>query len=282
MKTRILLCGIGIAAALYACTPEESMTITDTSAGQYPMTFAASAENWDTTESGSVWNGGESVIVRLDGTTKEYVLTDAEKGLLSAGDEAFRWEDNKDVTIDAWYPASENGNGEMPPVIVKADQSALEAYHASDFLIAEQETVSMSPGASPLSLTHRTANILVRLQVEADLGLSDVGIRLLNLKDVEGGNPEIIPLEEENTYKAMVSPQDMQGVEFISVLAGPKYSTVYTPGSFRDGYLRAGHRYTWDIVIEKEGVKVIRHTDEGDGMKWIYEDETVIEAQPKG
>lgn len=243
---------IAALACAVSCTPEPGRTDTGFPSG-IAMSFSASAADWGIGADGNIWQGGETFLVRLDGQEKRYIISDAASGVLSAdGMEPFYWKDNKDVSIDAWYPYREGG---MPEVIVRADQSTLEAYRASDYLAVSGYPVSISLSTSPLEFSHRVANVVINLEVAAEVDPGDVKVRLTNVEGTDAGS-EIIPYGTGTVYRAMVPPQDMQDVGFISIEAGD-YSLVYTPDSFRDGYLRADRQYTLTFAIEQDSIEFI-------------------------
>jgi len=261
-----------VTAGLSACAPEDNRSVTGFPS-DISMIFSASAEDWGYGADGSVWQGGETFLVRLDGEEKRYVISDAVSGELSAdGTEPFFWKDNKDVTIDAWYPYNEGG---LPEVVVKSDQSSMDAYRASDYLAAMQTPVSISLSTSPLEFSHRVANVVIRLEIDAELNPEDVLVTLMNVKGLDSGT-DVKPYRRDNVFMAMVPPQNMQDVEFISVDAGA-YSLTYAPDSFKEGYLRADRQYTWTFAIEKDSIKLIG--TEGN-PEWESDGEEEIEAEP--
>ena len=281
MKTRLetinsmtAFCLSGVLACLGACTPETGRTDTGFPS-DIEMAFSASAEDWGYGEEGNIWHGGETFLVRLDGQEKRYVISDATSGVLSAdGMEPFYWKDNKDVVIDAWYPYQE---GEMPEVTVKADQSTVEAYRASDFLAALETPVSISLSTSPLEFAHRVANIVINLDMAAGVAPETVTVRLMNVAGTDAGS-EIIPYRDGTVFMAMVPPQDMQDKQFISIEAGD-YSLVYTPESFRDGYLRADRQYVLTFAIEQDSIEFIESSG---NPEWGFEGEEEVGAVESG
>ena len=258
------------AACLAACEPEYGRD-----GSEFPsdirMAFSASAEDWGYGENGSLWQGGEAFSVCVGGVEKRYVIADAVSGELVADGDPFYWQDNKDVIVDAWYPYSEGG---MPDPVAKADQSTLENYRASDFLAAVRTPVSISLSTSPLEFAHRTANVVINLEIGPQVDPAAVEVRLLNVAGLDSGT-ELSPFRDGNSFRAMVVPQNMQDVDFISVEAG-EYSLLYAPGSFREGYLRADRQYSWTFAIEGESIKLI--ANEGN-PEWESAGEENIEAE---
>ena len=281
MKTRLeTICGraafclAGALACLASCTPESGRTETGFPS-DIEMAFSASAADWGCGADGNIWHGGETFLVRLDGQEKRYVISDASSGVLSAdGMDPFYWKDNKDVAIDAWYPYQEGG---MPEVVVKADQSTAEAYRASDFLAALDTPVSISLSTSPLEFAHRVANVVINLEVAAGVAVEDVEIRLINVSGTDAGD-EIIPYRDGTVFMAMVPPQNMQDIEFISINAGD-FSLVYTPESFRDGYLRADRQYVLTFAIEQDSIEFVESSG---NPEWGFEGEVEAGSEESG
>ena len=265
---------IAALACAVSCTPEPGRTDTGFPSG-IAMSFSASAADWGIGADGNIWQGGETFLVRLDGQEKRYIISDAASGVLSAdGMEPFYWKNNKDVVIDAWYPYQE---GEMPEVTVKADQSTVEAYRASDFIAALETPVSISLSTSPLEFAHRVANIVVNLDMAAGVAPETVTVRLMNVAGTDAGS-EIIPYRDGTVFMAMVPPQDMQDKQFISIEAGD-YSLVYTPESFRDGYLRADRQYVLTFAIEQDSIEFIESSG---NPEWGLEGEEEVGAVESG
>ena len=89
---------------------------------------------------------------------------------------------------------------------------------------------------------------------------------------------EIVPYRDGTVFMAMVPPQNMQDIEFISINAGD-FSLVYTPESFRDGYLRADRQYVLTFAIEQDSIEFIESSG---NPEWGFEGEEEVGAVESG
>ncbi len=275
MKTQLFL-WCALAATLTSCTPEERGDSSNFPIDTYPIVFSAATCEFgqSTDNTGTKWTGGETFMVQVDGVAKKYILTNAAKGTLEAGESVtpFYWKGTNDITVNAWYPCDANNENEKPQVVVKADQSTVDNLMASDFIEAVDSKVSISLSESPLTFQHRVAKVVVNLKVDETLGISNLGIKLLNLVSLDQGNV-ITPLKNDDNYSAFVAPQNMTNKEFVDVIAGMDYSSKYIPKKENEGNLLAGKQYTYNIRVGAAGIDVIVIVDD---IKWGADDEVEI------
>ena len=199
------------------------------------------------------WQGVTSVALRLDGAVKEYTVTasDADgyrSATLSRTDDPFYWTSRNDITVSAWWPYAET----LPAVKVAEDQSTLAAFQGSDFISAENQTVTFSD--PKITFTHRTARVTVVLKPGTGIAsVAGATVSLVSLS-AEGSNPTAIKTcnTAGNTYEALTAPQTV-------VAGGPFIRVVLGDGAFyfrpqNDVVLEAGSRYTYTVNVNATGL----------------------------
>ena len=258
MRTRLFIpAAATLLFALVACDKNE---LADSSlpAGKYPVIIQANGLDVTATPASRAtvdgdWQGVTSVALRLDGAVKEYTVTasDADgyrSATLSRTDDPFYWTSRNDITVSAWWPYAET----MPAVKVADDQSTLAAFQGSDFISAENQTVTFSD--PKLTFTHRTARVTVVLKPGTGIAsVAGATVSLVSLS-AEGSNPTAIKTcnTAGDTYEALTAPQTVAaGEPFIRVVLGD--GTFY----FRpqnDVVLEAGSRYTYTVNVNATGL----------------------------
>ncbi len=258
MRTRLFIpAAATLLFALAACTRDEAAEGT-LPAGEYPVIIQANgldvtaAPVSRATVDGD-WQGVTSVALRLDGAVKEYTVTasDADgyrSATLSRTADPFYWTSRDDITVSAWWPCAET----LPAVKVAEDQSTLAAFQGSDFISAENQTVTFSD--PKLTFTHRTARVTVVLKPGTGIeSVAGATVSLVSLS-AEGSNPTAIKTcnTAGDTYEALTAPQTVAaGEPFIQVVLGD--GTFY----FRpqnDVVLEAGSRYTYTVNVNATGL----------------------------
>ena len=243
---------LALLLGIAACTQDEAGFLPEGAEGT-PIVFTATGLNPDATATAGTrapvdgnWEGVQSVAVRMDGTVKAYDVTpttaDNTSATLTSTDPHY-WTNHNNITVTAWWPYTA-GETTPPAVKVAADQSARKDFEGSDFIVAEEQTVSY--GNPTLRFTHRTAQITVVLTNYTE-GLASV--RLTGLS-TENGNPaEIAPYDKGgDTYTALVAPQ--------SVAAGTAFITcAFTNGKVfvykmkKNAEWKAGEEYTYTVSL---------------------------------
>ena len=258
MRTRLFIpAAATLLFALAACTRDEAAEGT-LPAGEYPVIIQANGLDVTTTPVSRAtvdgdWQGVTSVALRLDGAVKEYTVTasDADgyrSATLSRTADPFYWTSRNDITVSAWWPYAET----LPAVKVAEDQSTLAAFQGSDFISAENQTVTFSD--PKLTFTHRTARVTVVLKLGTGIAsVAGATVSLVSLS-AEGSNPTAIQTcnTAGDTYEALTAPQTVAaGEPFIRVELGD--GTFY----FRpqnDVVLEAGSRYTYTVKVNATGL----------------------------
>ena len=258
MRTRLFIpAAATLLFALAACTQDELANGT-LPAGEYPLIIQANGLDVTATPASRAtvdgdWQGVTSVALRLDGAVKEYTVTasDADgyrSATLSRTAYPFYWTSRNDITVSAWWPYAET----LPAVKVAEDQSTLAAFQGSDFISAENQTVTFSD--PKLTFTHRTARVTVVLKPGTGIeSVTGATVSLVSLS-AEGSNPTAIKTcnTAGDTYEALTAPQTVAaGEPFIQVVLGD--GTFY----FRpqnDVVLEAGNRYKYTVKVNATGL----------------------------
>ncbi|OKZ12952.1 MAG: hypothetical protein BHV76_00490 [Phocaeicola plebeius] len=257
---------LALLLGLAACTQDEAGFLPEGAEGT-PIVFTATGLNPDATATAGTrtpvdgnWEGVQSVAVRMDGTVKAYDVTpttaDNTSATLTSTDPHY-WTNHDNITVTAWWPYTE-GETTPPAVVVKADQSARKDFEGSDFIVAEEQTVSY--GNPTLRFTHRTARVTVVLTDYTE-GLKSVSLTGLS---TENGNPAVIAPHDKggDTYTALVAPQTVAaGTAFITCAFTNGKVFVYKMQKAAEW--KAGEEYTYTVSLaaaEDPG-----YTDDGQG-----------------
>lgn len=280
MRTRLFIpAAATLLFALAACTQDEAAEGT-LPAGEYPLIIQANGLDVTAAPASRAtvdgdWQGVTSVALRLDGAVKEYTVTasDADgyrSATLSRTADPFYWTSRNDITVSAWWPYAET----LPAVKVAEDQSTLAAFQGSDFISAENQTVTFSD--PKLTFTHRTARVTVVLKPGTGIeSVAGATVSLVSLS-AEGSNPTAIKTcnTAGDTHEALTAPQTVaKGEPFIRVELGG--GTFY----FRpknDVVLEAGNRYKYTVNVNATGLTLagceIGKWDDGGGESGAAED----------
>ena len=257
---------LALLLAAAACTQDDAGFLPEGAEGT-PIVFTATGLNPAATTTAGTrapvdgdWEGVQSVAVRMDGTVKAYNVTpstsDNTSATLTSTDPHY-WTNHDNITVTAWWPYTA-GETTPPAVKVAADQSARKDFEGSDFIVAEEQTVSY--GNPTLRFTHRTARVTVVL---TDYTEEQIFVRLTGLS-TENGNPAVIAPHDKggDTYTALVAPQSVAtGTAFITC----KFTNgkVFVYKMKNDADWQAGKEYTYTVSLaaaEDPG-----YTIEGDG-----------------
>ena len=280
MRTRLFIpAAATLLFALAACTQDEAAEGT-LPAGEYPLIIQANGLDVTAAPASRAtvdgdWQGVTSVALRLDGAVKEYTVTasDADgyrSATLSRTADPFYWTSRNDITVSAWWPYAET----LPAVKVAEDQSTLAAFQGSDFISAENQTVTFSD--PKLTFTHRTARVTVVLKPGTGIeSVAGATVSLVSLS-AEGSNPTAIKTcnTAGDTHEALTAPQTVAaGKPFIRVVLGDG-AFYFRPQD--DVVLEAGNRYTYTVNVNATGLTLagceIGKWDDGGGESGAAED----------
>ena len=243
---------LALLLGLAACTQDEAGFLPEGAEGT-PVVFTATGLNPDATATAGTrapvdgnWEGVSLVGVLIGGTVKAYDVTPTTADNTSAtltSDEPYYWTNHNNITVTAWWPYTA-GETTPPAVKVAADQSARKDFEGSDFIVAEEQTVSY--GNPTLRFTHRTARVTVIL---TDYTEEQMFVRLTGLS-TENGNPAVIAPHDKggDTYTALVAPQTVAaGTAFIACTFNNGKTFAYRMQGAAEW--KAGEEYTYTVSL---------------------------------
>ena len=179
----------------------------------------------------------------------------------------------KDETTKAdfycYYPyASSISNVEAYPFAVKADQSSVANYKASDFLWGKTTDVAPTKDAVGITVKHAMSNVIVELvagngYTAEDMASASVAIcglktnSTINLASgvvtATGDVAEITPMVENDYRRALVVPQSVSNADLIKVTIGDKVYTLNQSIEFK-----SGKQHTCTLTVERtnQGINI--------------------------
>ena len=251
--------------ALTACTQDELADDNRLPEGEYPVVIRATGLSVEATPQAAPstratvdgdWQGVQTVALKMGDAVKEYTVTpnsaDNTKATLSCENDPHYWTSRDPITVSAWWPLDKADITRMPAVKVAEDQSKLAAFQGSDFISAENQTVTFSD--PKLTFTHRTARVAIELKPGTGFTSVDGATVSLVSLSADNGNPTAIKTYNAsgNTYEALTAPQTVAaGKSFIRVELGS--GTFY----FRpqnNVVLAAGNRYKYTVKVNATGL----------------------------
>ena len=236
--------------------------------GRYPIELTAEGVDIVPLTRATVdgdWNGVESVAVWIytrSNEVKRYSVTSSDGGKTAkfTSDDPFWWEFNGESEgVMAWYPYSDSYPSAWT---VKADQSAVENYLASDLVEGRNPDLSFAerndPSKNKITFVHQTSKIVVNLVAGPGVTLDgNTSVQLLNVGRVETGNTVTAcrPDAAKQSFHALLAGRQTitAGAPFIQVNAAGK-AFVYTPLAERQ--LVANTSYTYTITVKANGIEV--------------------------
>ena len=252
--------------ALAACTQDELADDNRLPEGEYPVVIRATGLSVEATPQAAPstratvdgdWQGVQTVALKMGDAVKEYTVTatDADgykSATLSRENNPHYWTSRDPITVSAWWPLDDTDITRMPAVKVAEDQSTLAAFQGSDFISAENQTVTFSD--PKLTFTHRTARVAIELK--PGTGFTSVAGATVSLVSLSADNENPTDIKtyyaSGNSYEALTAPQTVaKGEPFIRVELGG--GTFY----FRpqnDVVLEAGNRYTYTVKVNATGL----------------------------
>ena len=252
--------------ALAACTQDELTDDNRLPEGEYPVVIRATGLSVEATPQAAPstratvdgdWQGVQTVALKMGDAVKEYTVTatDADgykSATLSRTDDPHYWTSRDPITVSAWWPIDKADITRMPAVKVAEDQSTLAAFQGSDFISAENQTVTFSD--PKLTFTHRTARVAIELKPGTGFTSVDGATVSLVSLSADNGNPTAIQTYHAsgNSYEALTAPQTVaKGEPFIRVeLGGGNF--YFRPQN--DVVLEAGSRYIYTVKVNATGL----------------------------
>ena len=294
IKTRHLAWA-ALTLALTACTQDELADDNRLPEGEYPVVIRATGLSVEATPQAAPstratvdgdWQGVQTVALKMGDAVKEYTVTpnsaDNTKATLSCENDPHYWTSRDPITVSAWWPLDKADITRMPAVKVAEVQSTLAAFQGSDFISAENQTVTFSD--PKLTFTHRTARVAIELKPGTGFTSVDGATVSLVSLSTDNENPTAIKTYNAsgNSYEALTAPQTVaKGEPFIRVeLGGGNF--YFRPQN--DVVLEAGNRYTYTVRVNATGLTLEGCTigdwadgggENGEaGLSYIYDKET--------
>lgn len=230
------------ALALAACNNEDVKENYNAS----PVSFMSDIAYEKVSSRSSVdnsWSGGEKIAVMIDGTVKEYMVSN--DGVMTS-ETPFYWNEfsGSEVTVNAWYPYSET----KQDVIVCADQSTPEGYQQSDFLEVTEATVSKSN--SVLSFSHRGTKLILNVSLNDSFG--NVAVKEMYVANISGvnGATEVKALKTaDNVFVALIAGQNIaESSDFLKIVFDDNRTAIYNTGT-KVYTLDKGKYYTFNVTV---------------------------------
>ena len=282
--------------ALAACTQDELADDNRLPEGEYPVVIRATGLSVEATPQAAPstratvdgdWQGVQTVALKMGDAVKEYTVTATDddgykSATLTCENDPHYWTSRDPITVSAWWPLDKADITRMPAVKVAEDQSMLAAFQGSDFISAENQTVTFSD--PKLTFTHRTARVAIELKPGTGFTSVDGATVSLVSLSADNGNPTAIKTYNAsgNSYEALTAPQTVaKGEPFIRVeLGGGNF--YFRPQN--DVVLEAGNRYTYTVRVNATGLTLEGCTigdwadgggENGEaGLSYIYDKET--------
>ena len=232
MKTRFFALA-ALALSLAACTQDEQADDNRLPEGEFPVVIRATGLSVEATPQAAPstratvdgdWQGVQTVALKMGDAVKEYTVTastDSKSAMLSSENNPHYWTSRDPITVSAWWPLDDTDITRMPAVKVAEDQSTQEAFAASDFIAAIDQTVEFDE--PKLTFTHRTARITVALK--PGTGITSVAGATVSLMSLSADNENPTAIQtyhaSGNSYEALTAPQTVaKGEPFIRVELG--------------------------------------------------------------
>lgn len=153
---------------------------------------------------------------------------------------------------------------------VKADQSTLASYKASEFLYGKAVKVQPTANAVNIMTKHLFSCAVIKVLAgngftEESLAAANVSVKLngcktdasINLKDgtvtATGETGSILPLKEEKQYRALVVPQTVEAGNLITVTVDGREYNLSKEFTFESG---KKHQFPVTVVKTSNGINV--------------------------
>ncbi|MDE7377133.1 MAG: fimbrillin family protein [Muribaculaceae bacterium] len=150
-------------------------------------------------------------------------------------DSPIYWKDkNTHADFYLYYPYAGISSVSEYPFSVRTDQSTLDAYKASDFMTGKATDIAPTASAISLPANHVMSRIVINLQAgngftaqslaSASVSVKVNGVKCSSTVDIAtgavtptGSATSVIPLFENNAYKAYIVPQTVDEGNLITV-----------------------------------------------------------------
>ena len=275
---RKLLALAAVAALMFSCsenpTPEPEPTPTPTPT---PEKWAINISTSITRATDTSFENGDKVgiyVVNQPNTLKATGnhadnIGFTYSGSWSASTTIYWKDETTKADFYCYYPyASSISSVEAYPFDVKADQSSVANYKASDFLWGKTTGVAPTKDAVGITVKHAMSNVIVKLiagngYTAEDMASASVAICGLKTNSTinlatgtitpTGDAQEITPMVENDYRRALVVPQSVSNADLIKVTIGDKVYTLNQSIEFK-----SGKQHTCTLTVERtnQGINI--------------------------
>lgn len=235
--------------------------VTDAAYEQGDQTGIYVVNNTESGESGTLANSGNYV------DNMRFTYTDN-----WAPDTEIYWAD-KTTKADfyCYFPYGTPADVTAYPFSVRADQSSLENYKASEFLWGKAAGISPTADAVPIITNRSMSNMLIYLQpgngfTEETFAAASKSVRICNVRTdatvdlrtgvatATGSSIEIVPYDEGGYYRALIVPQTVaDGLNLITVTVDGMEYTFAKGFTFEPN---VQHKFTITVNKSSGGVDI--------------------------
>lgn len=278
---QILITAVAVAAVFCSCKKNGPETEPQTDPAKIPITL--STEIWTkATDNGYENNdkvgiytvnqvNGTSGILANSGNHLDNTRFTFDGGVWNP-DSPVYWKDQTTAAdFYCYYPYTQSiSDVTALQFTVKADQSSLENYKASELLWGK--TLGATPSEDPVKITtkHAMSNVIIFVKpgkgyteqtlAEETISVTITGVRTtaeMNLATgqvrAEGAVSNIMPYKENGFWRALVVPQEITGTEIIKVRVGSNEYSLSQTVSFQSN---KQHKCTITVNKIGEGVNI--------------------------
>lgn len=281
MKNRFLFL-LTLSAVLSGCSKEEPVVPQEPQDGGKRIPITITAGPWtrvtDTDyESGDKvgiyvvnYNGEQAGVLQNSGNhvdNMRFTYT-----TVWTPDKEIYWKDQTTkADLYCYYPYQTVTNVSAMPFSVKANQSAIADYKASEFLWGKASAVAPTENAVPIITNRTLSNMLVYVApgkgfTEESLAAAEVRVEILNVKTAStinlttgvatptGEATTMVPYDEGDHYRALVVPQTVaDGSDLVSVYVDGVRYTLNKGFTFKPN---TRHKFTVTVNKVNGGIDI--------------------------
>lgn len=181
-----------------------------------------------------------------------------------------------------YYPYAGAVSAAAYPFSVRADQSAIAAYKASDFMTGKAANIAPTAGAVDIAVSHAMSRITVNLLPGAgftaqSLASAAVSVKINGVKcsstidlatgvvTPEGEATAVTALHDDGRYKAIIVPQTVDEGDLITVNVDGQDFSITTAFTFEGG---KSHDFNVTIAKTSGSVDVSINPWDDDGTEY--------------
>ncbi len=191
------------------------------------------------------------------------------------------WADNSThADFYLYYPYADVKSVSAYPFSVRADQSTLDAYKASDFMTGKASDVTPTANTTVIPANHVMSRIVINLQAgngftaeslaAAKTSVKINGVKCSSTIDIATGKvtatgnaTTVTPLFENNSYKALIVPQAVAEGNLITVNVDGRDFNLKKAFTFEGA---KSHKFTVTLSKTSNGVNVSINPWNEDGI----------------